>query len=124
MQHEVTCNPTDDTAHDDELSHSFASNCHDSTHRLNSSYNHMNHHGGHYTHSNRGANAAHQMQTLCPMLPPLQNKHTQNCTHQVNVLMANVDHHFHHQLHHINPQMHYSTNPSFQTTATTQQITQ
>ncbi len=64
------------------------------------------------------------MQTFCPILPPLQNEHTHNCTHQVNVPMANNDHHLHHQLHHINSQMHYSTNPSFQNSATTQQITQ
>ncbi len=64
------------------------------------------------------------MQTFCTMLPPLQNEHTQNCTHQVNVPMANNDHHLHHHLQHINPQMHYSTNPSFQNAATTQQITE
>ncbi len=112
VSHEVTCNPTDDTAHDDELSNRFAPHCSDSNHQLHPLYNQMNHHGSHYTHSNGGANVAQQMQTFCPMLPPLQNEHTQYCTHQVNVQLANVNHHLHHQLHH-NPQMHYSTNPSF-----------
>ncbi len=61
VPHEVTCNPNEDTACDDELSNSFASNRCDSTHHLHSLYNQMNHHGSHNTHSNRGANAAQQM---------------------------------------------------------------
>ncbi len=32
VPHEVTCNPTDDTARDDELSNSFASNRCDANH--------------------------------------------------------------------------------------------
>ncbi len=61
VPHEVTCNPTDDTAHDDELSNKFASNCHDSNHHFYSLYNKMNHHGSHYSHSNRGAYATQIM---------------------------------------------------------------
>ncbi len=121
---EVTCNPTDDTTHDDELSNSFASNCHDFNHHLHSLYNQMNHHGIHNSHSNRGGNVAQQMQTFYPMLPPFQTEYIQNCTHQVTVPMTNVNHHLDHHTNNMNPQMQLSTNSSFQKATTTQPITQ
>ncbi len=58
------------------------------------------------------------------MLPPLQTEHIQNCTHQVNAPMANVNHHLDHESNHMNPQMNSSTDPSFLNAATTQPITQ
>jgi hypothetical protein len=124
VPHEVTCNPTDNTAHDDELSNSFASNHDDWMHHLHALYNQMNHHGIHYSHSNRGGNVAQQMQTFCPMLPPLQTEYIQNCTHQVNAPKTNVNHHLNHYTNNMNPQMQLSTNPSFQKATTTQPITQ
>ncbi len=128
VPHEVTCNPTDDTACDDELSNSFASKCCDSNHHLHSLYNQMILHGILYSSSYRGANVAQLIQTFCPILPPLQTEHiqncTQNCTHQVNAPMANVNHHLDHQSNHMNPQMHSSTNSSFQKAAKTQPLTQ
>ncbi len=110
VPYEVTCNPTDDTACDDELSNSFASNCCDSNLGLHFMYNQMNNHQSHYTHSNSGANAAQQVQTFCPMLPPFANEHGQNQSLQVNAPMAHLNHCLYYQLHHLNPRQHYSTN--------------
>ena len=124
VPHEVTCNPTNDTALDDELSNSFASNCHDFNNHLHSLYNQMNHHGIYYSHSDRGANVAQQMQTFCPMLAPQQTECIQNCTHQVNMPMANVNHHLDHQTNNINSQMQSSTNPSLQKATITKPISQ
>ncbi len=122
VPHEVTCNPTDNTAHDDELSNSFASNRRDSNHHLHSIYNQMNHHGSHYSHSN--AYATQQMQTFCPMLPPLQTEYFPNGTHKVNAPRVNVNHHLDHQSNHMNQQKHSSTNPLFTNASTTQPIMQ
>ncbi len=124
VPHEVTYNPTDHTANDDELSNSFASNWCDSNHGLNFMYNQMNNQRNYYAHSNSGANAVQPMQTICPKLPPLTNEHDQNQHHQVNVPMAHHNCHFYHQSQHMNPQMHYSTNESFQNLLSTQPITQ
>lgn len=123
VPHEVTCNPTDDTARDDELSNSYASNRRDSNHHLHSLYNHMNHHGINYSHLNRGTNVAQQMQTFCPMMPPLQTEYIQNRTiHQVNAPMTNANHPGNHQSNNMNLQM--SNNASFQKTTTTRHIPQ
>ncbi len=123
MPHEVTCNPTDDTARDDELSNSFASNRRDSNHYLLSLHNQMNHHGIHFSHSNRITNVAQQMQTFCPMMPRPQTKYIQNrTTHQVNAPMTNVNHHLDHHSNKMNLEM--STNASFQKATTTKHIPQ
>ncbi len=124
VPHDATWNPTDDTACDDELCNSFASNCCDSNHGLHFVYNQMNNHWSHYTYSNIGANAAQQAQTICPMLPPIANDRGQNWNHQVHAPMAHHNCHLHYPLNHMNPQMHYSTNQSFQNLLTTQPITQ
>ncbi len=104
VPHEVTCNPTDDTAHDDELSNSFASNCCDSNHGLHFMYNQMNNHWSHYTHSNSSANAAQQVQTFCPMLPPpFANENAHNQHHQVSTPIVHHNCQLYHQPHHMNP---------------------
>ncbi len=97
VSHEITCNPTDDTACNDELWNSFASYCCDSNHGLNFMYNQMNNHQSHHTCSNSGDYAAQQVQTFCLMLPTFANEHDQNQRHQVKVPMAHHNHHLYHQ---------------------------
>ncbi len=74
VPNEVTFNPTDDTAHNDDLSNSFASNCCDYPH------------GAYYSLNQTGqphhANQAHQMQhsqQMHPMLPPITPNELMDC---------------------------------------------
>ena len=71
---EVTCNPTDDTARNDELSRSFAPNCHDYHHGAYYSTNPTNKHQNRFAFPSHDTNQAHQMQhgiQIHPMLPPI-----------------------------------------------------
>ncbi len=60
------------------------------------------------------------MQTVIPMLPHFVDDNDQNQNHQVNAPMACYNHSVYYPLHHNNPQMHYSTNLSYQNVQTTQ----
>ncbi len=122
VPHEVTCDPTDDAAHDDELSNSFASSCCVCNHGSHFMFNQMHNHQNKYPHSN-SANAVQQFQPICTMLPPFAHKHDQN-QHHMNVPMTHYNHKLYHQLQHMNPKMYYSTNQSFQNAPTAKQITQ
>ncbi len=124
MPHEVTCNPTDDTACDDELSNSFESNYCDSNHSSHFMCKQMNNHLNGYIHRDTGVNAVTSMKTVCPILPPFADNHDQNQHHQVNAPMAHCNHHLYHKPQHMNPQMHDSTNLSWKNVQTTQPITQ
>ncbi len=57
------------------------------------------------------------------MLPPFAHEHDQN-QHHINVPMIHHNCHLYHQLQHMNPMMHYSTNQSFQHEPTAKQIIQ
>ena len=85
VPHEVTCNPTDDTARDDELSNSFASNQRDNRH---DAYCSINQNGQYHT------NQDHQMQQslqMHPMLPPITSNDLMDCQHhQINLLQSQV----------------------------------
>ncbi len=110
IPNEVTCNPTDDTARDDELSSSFASFHHTSNHGSNYFHNRNSNHQNGFALSTSGAkhstnheNLSHQVQNrpkYCPMLPPPDNSYNyfgsqKSCTP--------VDHHNNHN----NQQSHF-----------------
>ncbi len=86
VPHEITFNPTDDTAHDDELSNSFASSWCVYNHGSHYMYNQMHNHHNKYTHSN-SAIAVQYLQPICSMLPPVAHEHDQN-QHHINVPMT------------------------------------
>ncbi len=90
IPNKVTCNPTDDTACDDELLSCFASYCYTSNHGSNYYRNQKNIHPNHFAfstsdakHSTNHDKPSHQIQTrsnYCPMLPPLENNHITKIT--------------------------------------------
>ncbi len=55
IPNEVTCNPTDDTARDDDLSSSFASYCCTSNHGSNNFHNQSSNHQNGFAFSKSGA---------------------------------------------------------------------
>ncbi len=110
IPNKVTCNPTDDTACDDELSSSFASFCHTSNHGSNFFHNQNSHRQNGFAFSTSSAkystnhdNPSHQVQyrsNYCPMLPPLENNHNYFGSQKS---YTPVDHYNHH----VNPQSHF-----------------
>lgn len=98
----VTCNATDDTALNDELSRRFASCCHTSKHGSHFLNNQNSNHQNHFVFSTSGAklsashdNPAHPIKNrfnYCTMLPPFEN----DCNHfespQLNAPMDNYNH--------------------------------
>ena len=84
VPNEVTCNPTDDTARDDELSNSFASFRRTSNNYSNNFCNQDNNKRQGFAfpasgakHSTNRGNSSHQKQprsNICPNLPPFDNE--------------------------------------------------
>ncbi len=99
IPNEVTCNPTDDTACEDELSSSVASYCCTSNHGSNCFCNQNSNHQNGFAFSTSGAkhstnhdNPSYQKQTrpnYCPMLPPPENNHNKFGSPELH---APVDH--------------------------------
>ncbi len=118
VPHEVTCNPTDDTVCDDDLTNTFASSCYVCNH----GYNQMNNHQNKHAHSN-SADAVQHFQPICPMLPPFAHEHDKK-HHHINVPMTHHNCQLYHQSHHMNPKMHNASNQTFQNAPAAKQITQ
>ncbi len=107
VPNEVTCNPTDDTARDDELSNSFASCRRTSNHGSNYFHNQNSNHQNGFAHSTSGAkhstnhdNQLHQVQprsNVCPMLPPPDNNHNYNGSQKSYIPVDQQNHHDHRQ---------------------------
>ncbi len=134
IPNEVTCNPTDDTARDDELSSSFAScrrtSNHDSNYFCNQDSNHQNGNAfpaGFAQHTTNRGNSSHQIQprsNYCPMLPPLENKHNNFGSSELYASVDHYNHHAHPQSHFVNASKNYSfhhhAEQSLQKTSNTQ----
>ena len=90
VPNEVTCNPTDDTARDDELSNSFASNRRDYSHGQYYSTNPTVKHHNRLAFPPHDANQAHLMQPrlqMTPALPPMVQSNQPNAAMDYNPQM-------------------------------------
>ncbi len=109
IPNKVTCNPTDDTARDDELSSSFASFCHTSNHGSNYFHNQNSNHQNDFAFSTSGAkhstnhdNLSNQTQNrlnYCPTLPPLENNHNYFGSQKSYIPVDQQNHHVNQQSH-------------------------
>ena len=112
IPNEVTCNPTDDTARNDELSSSFASFCHTCNHGSNYFCHQNSNHQNGFALSTSGAkhstnhdNPSHQVQNrsnYCPMLPPLENNYNYFGSQKSYTLVDQQNHHVNQQSHFVN----------------------
>ena len=119
VPNEVTCNPTDDTARDDELSNSFASCRRTSNHGSNYFHNQNSNHQNGFAYSTSGAkhsthrgNSSHQLQprsNVCPTMPPLGNEHNHFQSQEDNAPVDHYNHHTHRQSHFGNASMNHSS---------------
>ncbi len=117
----VTCNQTDDTVHDDELSNSLASNCCDYNHGSYYLTKQIHNRQNRFACAQNGANQDLQMQnrfSYHPMLPPVEHGWNPLHLQQQNAL---VDYH-HHQMCLQHTQVNASFNqPAYQRVETTHQ---
>ncbi len=112
IPNKVTCNPTDDTAGDDELSSSFASFQHTFNHGSNYFCNQNSNHQNGFALSTSGAkhstnhdNPSHQIQNrsnYCPMLPPLENNYNYFGSQKSYTPVDHYNHHVNQQSHFVN----------------------
>ncbi len=119
IPNEVTCNPTDDTARNDELSSSFASCCPTSNHGSNYFCNQNSNHQNGLAFPAKGAknstnhgNSSHQIQPTsnhCPMLPPFDNNHNYFQSTELHAPVDDYNHHAHPQSHFVKASMNHSS---------------
>ncbi len=111
----ATCNPTDDTAHNDDLLTSFASYCHTSNHGSHGFHGQNSNHQNHFAfsarddkHSTNHDNPSYPF-NYSPMLPPPEHYHNYFGSPKIHSLVDQYNHYIYPQSHFVNESINHSS---------------
>ncbi len=119
IPNKVTCNPTDDTARDDELLSSSAYYHFTSNHGAHYYHNQNSIHHNHFAfytcgakHSTNCDNPSHQIQNrfnYCSSLPQLENNHNNFGSPKIHAPLDHYSRHVYPQTHFVNKSINHSS---------------